>query len=98
MTKLKYKITVSGKNGETIREEVGGYRAFEMFGFNFGVHNNGHNWAVTELSTGLSVMPDFMGTRKDTVKMAEERLQKVGQKTTDQAVTGALSRLKVLVS
>ena len=95
MRKLTYNITE--KNGaKTIRTEVNGYYAFELFGLDFGVHKDGWGWVITELSTGSKINA-FGDTRKETIKLAKEYLTRAGKEATQKAVEHSLKRLMELV-
>jgi len=74
MTKINYEIKVSG---DKIVKVVKGYKAFEKFGFLFGVHKEENLWNTTELSTGYATSKGY-NTMLQAIQETEKFLDKVG--------------------
>lgn len=69
MTEITYKISI-GENGQLVdRKEVTGFLAFELYGYQWAVHqevdDDHYEWVVSEVSSGFGLLNlDDMFTKR----------------------------------
>lgn len=56
MKEITYKISI-GENGQLVeRQEVNGFLAFDLFGYQWAVHLDNDIWIVSEVATGFGLL------------------------------------------
>lgn len=77
--------------------EVNATKAFELYGLKFYVHREwefGHSYSVTERTTGLNLVNEFVTSKKDAIKYARKRLLSNGRQVVLKTVADTKIKVK----